>query len=797
MLIGVCCGVFLWVAQAPRSWQESWGMPRSVSVTPPPQSALALAPPVALTQPAKFRSLEELAVPRREADVLPLVARRVSLDAPALDAVAPAAGEDWSFAPPAAPDFGLAEEIPPNAAHAGDEPQDPVSTWPQAPALAAQLTELAERQDCANWALETRARIQRLSATPSLDSSASAAELDKLAELAAQAKRQAARLTSVEDQSRMLAAHYALSRRLAVWRCVHEAAGQPGATTVPVAAHPNHMLQRLEAADAVLGQGRRSSHWRRYLLTGQTRLLAEAGSTIDELQRRQHARRVLRRMEWPGLTDVQRGFLTRAEFADLAEELRAWAAEPFDFPQLLQTLEDYERQPSASLARAIASYRRRLGWASHRSVAELANQIDVHYANANVRAAVSQDLLVLLAETPETKVERVEDTIAGAAVRGQSQTTSQVAFRVLPDEHRLRLVLEATGQVVTSTRSSKSGAVFYSNGQAWFAAQKEIMFDGRNLMLAPAVAEARVNDSLRNIATEYDNVPLVNMLAQSIARQGHADAHATAQREARQKVARRAASQLDAEAAQRLGNLDARVRDVVGERLSHLALFADPVSLQTTESRLIGRYRLASDMQLGAHTARPQAPADSLASVQIHESAVNNALGQLRLAGCEMDLPGVFNAVIEAVGAAGTQIPDDLPENILVRFDEEEPLRVDLMDGQARVTIRLAELQTEDRTWRNIMSRAYYCPEATGMTARLARDGHIELSGDRLRFRDQLALRAIFAKVFSERRALDLIPPRLARNPKLDGCELTQLTIRDGWIGLAIGPVRAPRTAKK
>lgn len=750
-----------------------------------------------MSQPVKFQTLKELTVPRCEVDVLPLVASRVSLDAPALDMLASAAVEDWTFVPPVAPELGASDEAPAGIPSAEQASHEADAAWPLATALVAQLAELAERPDCANWALETQAYVERLAAASRLESSESAAVLDKLADLAAQAKRQAATLTSVEDQSSLLAAHYALSRRLAVWRCIHEVAGNPQATTAPIAVHTDRMLERLAAADAVLGQGSRSSAWRRYLLTGQTRLLAEAGEAVDEAQRRQHARRVLRRMEWPGLTDAQRRFLARPEFAELAEELRGWAAEPFDFAQLLEVLEEYEQHPSAPLARTVASYRRRLSWTSDRSVTELANQIDVHYANANIRAAISQEFLERLAATPETHVERVEDTIAGAAVRGQSHTTSHVSFRMLPDDRRLRLVLEATGEVVTNTRSAKSGAVFYSNGRAWFTAQKEIVFDGRNVMLAPAVAEAYVNDRLRDVTTDYDNVPLVNLLAQSIARQGHADAHAAAQREARQKVAARAAARLDAETAERLGQLDTRVRDTVGQRLHQLALFAEPISLQTTESRLICRYRLASDMQLGAHTARPQAPADSLLSVQVHESAVNNALVQLRLAGREMDLPGVFHAVLEAVGAANVAIPDDLPEGVLVRFDDDEPLRIDLADGRACVTIRLAEIQTEDRTWRNIMSRAYYRPQPDGMTARLARDGHIELSGDRLRFRDQLALRAIFAKVFSERRSLDLMPPRLVNHPRLADCEVTQLTIRNGWIGLAIGPGRTTLTARK
>jgi hypothetical protein len=559
------------------------------------------------------------------------------------------------------------------------------------------------------------------------------------------------------------------------------------------------MLRRLDEADAVLGEGNRSSHWRRYLLTGQTRLLAEAGPAADRQQRRRHAQQVLRRMEWPGLTAGQRRFLESPEFQALADELRSWAAEPFDFPRILETIEEYEQQPSAQLARRIAENRRRLSWAGRREVQQMAALLNEHYRNANIRASVSQDLLKLLAPHPQTMIENVRDTVVGAAVRGESQTTSHVAFRMLPDERRLRLALEASGDVMTETQSSKSGAVFYSNGQAWFNVQKEIAFDGERVTMTPAVGEAQVYDDLRDVATDYDNVPLVNLLARSLALQGHADARPAVRREAEQKVAGRAAARLDAEAAQRLSDLESRVENKMGKPLDNLSLFASPIGLQTTSTRLIARYRLAHDLQLGAHTVRPLAPADSLISVQLHESAVNNTLMQLPLAGREMNLPELFGAVIEAVGADGVAVPDDLPRKVSLRLHGEEPVRVDVRDGRARVTIRLAWLKTEGRTWRNVTSRAYYEPQRNGLSARLARTGIIELTGDHLRMRDQLALRAIFAKVFSERRTLELIPRRVRDSEKLKNYEVTQLVLSDGWLGLALGPQRPPQamTAQK
>jgi hypothetical protein len=228
--------------------------------------------------------------------------------------------------------------------------------------------------------------------------------------------------------------------------------------------------------------------------------------------------------------------------------------------------------------------------------------------------------------------------------------------------------------------------------------------------MTPAVAEAQVADRLRDVSTDYDRVPLVNMVAQALARQGHTDARHASRREAEQKVARRVAERLDEEAEQRLAEWEQRLAVKIGAPLRRLAVGPAPIELQTTSTRLIGRYRIAGDTQPGAHTPRPLAPADSLLSVQVHESAINNALDRLPLAGREVDLPTLFADVAAVFGAENLEVPDDLPQDIMVRFADEEPLRVDLIDGQARVTIRLAELETDRRRWRNIMSRAYYRP---------------------------------------------------------------------------------------
>jgi hypothetical protein len=61
-----------------------------------------------------------------------------------------------------------------------------------------------------------------------------------------------------------------------------------------------------------------------------------------------------------------------------------------------------------------------------------------------------------------------------------------------------------------------------------------------------------------------------------------------------------------------------------------------------------------------------------------------------------------------------------------------------------------------------------------------------------------VALRGVFSKLLSKSHQLKLVPDDLAKDKRLVDMAITQTEIRDGWIGVAMGPTRggiAARTA--
>ena len=160
-----------------------------------------------------------------------------------------------------------------------------------------------------------------------------------------------------------------------------------------------------------------------------------------------------------------------------------------------------------------------------------------------------------------------------------------------------------------------------------------------------------------------------------------------------------------------------------------LALEPTLVAAETTEQRFVMRVRLAGDDQLGSHTPRPQAPADSLASVQVHETAMNNVL-----AAAGTGRPDLHAARVGPAHRPAAQPP--LPaqtnpdhEDVTITFASHDAVRVRCVDGRIEITLSIAKLAKPPRKWKDFQVRAYYRPEVHGRSVEFARDGVIQLIG--------------------------------------------------------------------
>ncbi len=666
------------------------------------------------------------------------------------------------------------------------EPAPPaiVNVWPLPRTLLEQLTNLVHEDSQLVWSRLAIQRVHELCRDSNPQSQrATLAELRAVVVHDAQVPAADPAL-----QPQLARARYALTRWLDVWDAAVELDPLPldvrsGATS---AAKVRACLDDFEAIARRNPAGR---VWREYLKLDELRgALADDAS---EVERRQAARAVLDRLTSPKLSPAQREFVKRGSLAALRDALRSWAVEPVAVGQVLAHLEQFEYSGLGSDAQMVAEDYRNLAWSPAEEAKSLGQHLDTHFRNANLRVAVSGELANRLVPQPERIDAPVRDTVVNVPVRGYSSTFTKLSVLFVPDNKRIRIGLEAHGVVDANTISDAGPATFRNRGQSTFLVRKLFVLGPRGLHVWPAIAEAENNfNYLVSLETDYDGVPLVGSLVRNIARSQHDEMRQQARRQTEQKVAVRALHQLDSEVDTRLAEAERKMQESQGATLRRMGLELVPISLATTEERVVARVRVASGEQLGAHTPRPRAPSDSWFSLQVHQSALNNALENLDLEGRTFELSELFTWVADKLGRPELAEQEELPEDVRITFADHDAVRLKCVEDRLEVTFSLAELKHAGSRWHDFQVRTHYAPEADGLSPRFTRIDTIHLAGESLRGKIEFKLRAIFSKVLSKNRDLRLLADSVTGDPRFKELQVTQFKLEDGWVALAYSPRR-------
>ena len=390
----------------------------------------------------------------------------------------------------------------------------------------------------------------------------------------------------------------------------------------------------------------------------------------------------------------------------------------------------------------------------------------------------------------------VQDTIQNVPVHGQSLTANEITVRMIPDANHVHLALEVNGEVASVTHSTSGPATFYNDSEASYMARKPFEISLRGIRTGPTEVDVDNNSKLRGVDTDFRGVPIVGQVVRRVAESQYEQRKADADSEVREKIAAKAKERIDREATAQLAAASKRLHEEVLDPMDSLLLDPTMISAETTEKRFSMRIRLAGPDQLGGYTPRPQAPADSLASVQIHESMINNVLERLELDGQTFDLAGLGQRLAQRLHRFRPQPVDPDQEDVKISFAAKDALRVHCNDGRLEITLAIARLSKGARKWKDFQVRAFYRPAVQGRRIDLNREGIVQLIGPRISISGQIALRGVFSKVFSQKEPIHATPATFVNNPKLQGLAFTQLVIDDGWIGAAIGPQRvAAQTA--
>lgn len=660
--------------------------------------------------------------------------------------------------------------------------------WRDPETLLDHLGSLAAAGPTSAWATEVMRQIRALGAAVARGPGESMAILERLAELDCQAPQLAEKIADRALAKKLKRIGYALGRRIDVWQEVVRLGTPQSIDSVTPKVDPQKLALCLADVDALTRDSVDGQAWCRYLLIDALKESAKRQPSWDDHTTRRIAQQVLSRLTQTPLTPQQQKFVATGPVAALRGELRRWAAEPVGAAALLRDIETYERSSLPSDALRLALDCQSLTLSPVESRRQLAERIDLHYRNANLRIAATEELLNKLIPERNLEYSLVDDTVLGYPVWGESLMATEVGVRMSPDPRRVRMVLEVRGEISSATTANAGAARFHNDSESSYVARKPLEIDMNGVSVWPVEVGVENQTHLRGVETPLDAIPLLGAGARLLAKSQSEQNRSAATEEVRQKIAAEARARVDAEARRRLAEFVDRMNQRVFDPLNSLSLDPQLIAAETTEKRFTMRLRLAGEDQLGSHTPRPQAPADSLASMQIHESVLNNGIQRLQLNGRTFTLSELSQHVAARLNRpAPWQVNPDHAD-VKIAFAEKDAVIVRCRDGKIVLTLSIAQLSKSSRKWKNFQIQAFYRPKVEGRSAELVRDGVIHLKGPRLSLGTRIALDGIFSRALSKNNSWELVPEPIVKEPKLADAAITQFVIDDGWIGVSLGP---------
>ncbi|MFM8406287.1 MAG: hypothetical protein ACKN94_03105 [Pirellulaceae bacterium] len=597
-------------------------------------------------------------------------------------------------------------------------------------------------------------------------------------------------------------ANYALARRLEIWDPIYRNASHSAdhlvattSTDATQAIDRAELGTLIDEANKSLAATGDLEGWHRWFMMDQLQAVA-SGQLSDSEVIRQISKRLKDRSRSAAIQGPQKQLLANPSVANLLSQVARWSTEPVDYRQLIETLEVIERDSTHRYRSVLAQQLDSLRDAEQTLPREIAQSLDKHYRNANLRVSVSQAMLQRFVPENPPMERPVRQRLLGADTSGASRIATKLKVLLRPAKEAWQLDLQLVGNVVSDTSSRRPSATFYNNSEAIVDAQRKIRIDAEGVRVSGSEATVDSEEQLRGFETSFDSIPLFGNLYRSFMLDQFDSRRPIAQRIMRRTIASQTDSEFDRVLGERIERAETLLRGKWMTPTQNLNLNTDVVSLETTENRLIGRLRVASSQQLAAFTPRPMAPSDALVSMQLHESAMNNALEGLGLTGKTWKLEDLGAHLAKLFQQEDWIPPEDMPKDVEVRFTSQRPMTVQFVDGQLQATMRFSELKQGNRLRiENFLIRVAYKPQIRGLGLTLERDSTISVDGPRIGMRDRLPLRVIFERAFADRERFELIPESSGSDKRMVDLAVSQCEVRDGWLAMAISPKRSPHVS--
>jgi hypothetical protein len=468
-------------------------------------------------------------------------------------------------------------------------------------------------------------------------------------------------------------------------------------------------------------------------------------------------------------------------------------------------VEAFRNDPSAASESRLAE---RLGFIADLGQApDLVFALRREFALPNAFIDVSTPLIAASTD-PVNRMEHVTDNILGTRIHGDAYTTGTVEVASIPSEEEAVLQFRSRGNVTSRNVGYNGPAVIRSTSHTNFTAIKRVELSDQAFVAQPSTANATTNTDIHSIAKRGGGLGsrIVSSQGWQRARQNQWRAEEIAADHAEDRIERRFDQEVSRELREARDRYEAQYRRPLARRgeLPEYIRFSsdgDSISVEVTQ---------AGSGQLAATGDPPPTPEGHDLSMRLHESAVNNysavVLGGATASETRPDEDAQFNVKIPdwmknawrrrktaSQDSAGGD--DQFKEWSMTLRDR--PVSVVFDEGQVRITIHVARLQSGDQTFEDWDIAGTYSPELIDGGVVLHREGDLTMlpadfdgtlsnrqTAERRNLEVELNERSAQGQGFPNRIEFEPLRPEGALGDA-GPLELNEFKSEDGWLVLA------------
>ena len=263
----------------------------------------------------------------------------------------------------------------------------------------------------------------------------------------------------------------------------------------------------------------------------------------------------------------------------------------------------------------------------------LASTLQKHLFNYNLRVLVSEAFLNRLMSQNRVEQGPVNDFILGANVYGNQITNTAVDVDLKPSSNTVRFDLRLNGNINSNTQGVTPQATVYTIGNHTFNARKEINFDGQTFSTMPATIAVSPRNTTTGISTQMSGIPIIGRIAQQIASEQVEAKRGEAESIAASRVQDNVLPRFNQDVDRSFAEQGDKLNREVFSGLRATKLFPDTYNYQSTDQLMTMNARVMSPHQIGGDLPDSRLMSVTGATALVHETALNNAIDQMDLAG--------------------------------------------------------------------------------------------------------------------------------------------------------------------